>query len=838
MRLGRHTRAVPLTHQPPRRLDDAIARPRPHLTAAGTRITPKAGKTGVKPKPWQDRNWTFYDQIGAVHYSLNYKHNAITKVRFYVGAIRAEGDEPTRIDPEAEGDDAPTDAELAAVDEFARIEESVEGGAANLLADLAVNLDVAGEGYVWGHTDEPEGEIWTCLSTQELKVKDSAYTLITGEGDLPIDDDDVVIRIHRPHPRMWSDPDAPISSVAFECEEWLLLSRAMRSAATSRLSNGILLVPDEMSLMEDETADDVTPLDDSEQTEGDPFQAELIEAMLAPITREGTAADVVPLVWRGDAEALDKVRHLTFDRQMDKENAAKRDELLTRIAHGIDMPPEIVTASLAESNHWSAWLIDESTYKQHVDPTVLLMIEALTRSFLWPALQARGFVPDDYRHIRIWRDMSDLAHHPNRFSDALMAHERGAISTEALRRIGGFAEADAPDGDADVDTPVSDVDEPVGPSTVDQGPPDNEDSPADESVSDRIRQAMARIDLARRTRPEPDLTMHAQSGHVERFQTDGGGIRASGLGDIDVGLMARLQSATEAAAERALERAGNRLVTKVRNDKALKALIADVPARRVAAVLGPEQVERLQVRPEDLITEDTFDDLAASADEWLAGGQDAAAEEVARMAGQEFERDAEAEDESRDAAVGFFIGSLTASLLARLFTVDADPDPIEGGVPTGEGIDYRIDPIVIADTLSIAGGAPAPAAPSTGAAAGGVGSAGAAVTPSPSATPGTWAGGLGNGQRTLDYMIRVSLQPQGYVWRYGDPSARKVNFEPHRALDGLEFSSWTDERLAVTYEARWIGRSYFEPRDHRGCLCWVDRVVRRQPSPPGFTGLA
>jgi hypothetical protein len=58
------------------------------------------------------------------------------------------------------------------------------------------------------------------------------------------------------------------------------------------------------------------------------------------------------------------------------------------------------------------------------------------------------------------------------------------------------------------------------------------------------------------------------------------------------------------------------------------------------------------------------------------------------------------------------------------------------------------------------------------------------------------------------------LVPSTYIWSHGFvPSP----FDPHLALDGVEFENWTDPVLANS--GTWPHVNYFMPGDHDGCGC-------------------
>lgn len=77
--------------------------------------------------------------------------------------------------------------------------------------------------------------------------------------------------------------------------------------------------------------------------------------------------------------------------------------------------------------------------------------------------------------------------------------------------------------------------------------------------------------------------------------------------------------------------------------------------------------------------------------------------------------------------------------------------------------------------------------------------------------------GLSLGVIFLDWLNANGLNSQQKIWQYG-PVARR-NFEGHRQLDGLIFTSWQDDRLLVRPEDAWIKASYYSNSDHYGCRC-------------------
>jgi hypothetical protein len=71
----------------------------------------------------------------------------------------------------------------------------------------------------------------------------------------------------------------------------------------------------------------------------------------------------------------------------------------------------------------------------------------------------------------------------------------------------------------------------------------------------------------------------------------------------------------------------------------------------------------------------------------------------------------------------------------------------------------------------------------------------------------------------------------GYEWRYR-PEIERDTFEPHRALDGLRFATFTDPKLDTDASTAWLG-PFFAPGDHAGCRCQAVAVVAAVDDPEG-----
>jgi hypothetical protein len=165
--------------------------------------------------------------------------------------------------------------------------------------------------------------------------------------------------------------------------------------------------------------------------------------MTTPIRDEESASAVVPLIIRGPAELGDKIKQFKFERSFDPALAARSDRVLERILQGLDVPKDIVTG-LANVKYSNALQIDESLYKAHIEPLMLLIADALTVVYLRPYLIAQGYPESEVDKITVWYDPSAIATRNDRATDADAGFDRGAVSYHSWRRAHGFSDADAP----------------------------------------------------------------------------------------------------------------------------------------------------------------------------------------------------------------------------------------------------------------------------------------------------------------------------------------------------------------------------------------------------------
>jgi hypothetical protein len=409
---------------------------------------------------WQNEAWEYYDAIGEVKYAFNLVASIVSRIRLYAAVVDDPAEAPAPI---RNSENVDTRLASAAERALARL-DSAYGGQPGLLRDSALNLLVAGECYL---VQMPElvgsgvPESWDIRSVDELAMDNRGnYTIFSrreaaqgggasrGTG-LKLPKNSFVGRIWRAHPRFSDEADSSLRGMLDLCAELLLLNRTFRATARSRLNAGALYLPDGLSVAA--TPDPNYPYDEADGIYAEPtpeeladeFEDQLIDAMTTPIRDEDSASAVVPLIIRGPADLGDKIKQFKFERSFDPALAQRADRVLERILQGIDVPKDVVTG-LANVKYSNAIQIDESLYKAHIEPMMLLIADAITVVYLRPYLLANGFDQTDVDRVVAWYDPSQVATRNDRAMDADSGFEKMAVSYDTWRRAHGFSESDAP----------------------------------------------------------------------------------------------------------------------------------------------------------------------------------------------------------------------------------------------------------------------------------------------------------------------------------------------------------------------------------------------------------
>lgn len=533
--------------------------------------TRKIGTRKLGGLPWQERALFYYDQIGEVHFAAQFYARALSRLELGVGFRDPEDGTVTPIE------DGP------AVDLLDRVQDP-GGGRAVLLGAYGQLMFVCGECYllntVDAEADVADRERWEVVSTDELKYDETAnvyrrkiapasepieYRAAEDDDYEPLDDEAVVYRLWKRHPRYSSWADSPMRAVLDVAEELVMLTLAVRARARSRLAqSGILFVAQELTSQ----TPPGTVIGDEDPL-ADPFLAELTEHFVTPIEDEGTAAAVVPFIIRGPAmigtvPAKDALFHLqTHDPEETYPEAALRKEAVERLAVSLDMPPEALLG-MGKANHWTAWQVQDTIWQSHLAPVSQQFCDDLTAVFIRPAAIAENI--ENAENLVVFYDASELLTDPDRGKDANDLYDRRAIGKAALRTAKGF---------------------------------DDEDAPTPDELEEMLAVALRSVELLGvETAPEEDAVEENPS----EPDTEDDGDEGEEPVVIREAASARVLGAAELALHRCREMAGSRLRSKHRARPEMKD--ADGAANgQVAAILGPVVLEQLAADPNDLVSD-------------------------------------------------------------------------------------------------------------------------------------------------------------------------------------------------------------------------------------------
>lgn len=558
------------------------------LTASGERV--RHGQATYLRRlimPWQIRAFGYYDLLGEIKSAAQFYSRSLSNLKLYAAEVDDKGELIPTEQPEV----------IAALD---RIKDPGGTGRSGLLSSYGRLMFLTGEALLFvTHDSETDMEQWEMLSTDELRLLDGQYTRFMAPTlpainftEVPDDSFDVVedkkavaYRLWRRHPRFSALADSSMEGVLDLCEELVLLTRAVRARARSRTAGaGVLFLDNRITPTPPDPGPDDDPL-------GDPFIEDLTEAMTAPINDEGTAGAVVPLIARCDVPEGMRLQDLVYHLQIVDPTqlypeTGLRYECIQRIAIGLDMPAEILTG-LMDANHWTAWLIDEQSWKAYLQPVAMQLVDDLTSAYLAPYLKTQGV--KDWTKYRVAYDATDIINHPDRTKDAKDAHDANVIGDEALRETLGFVEEDAPTeeernrwlGIKLRDSSVAVYGLPSLRSGTELEPTKGEivspdgttaGTPGGETSAEAVKAPPQKADQA------PEEAVIGSSAIVA----------------------ARVVGAAQVAVLRTREAAGSRVLTKIRRDPEILALVEGTRPGNVPSVLGMGRIRALGLTEQHL----------------------------------------------------------------------------------------------------------------------------------------------------------------------------------------------------------------------------------------------
>jgi hypothetical protein len=391
-----------------------------------------------RSQAWQEAAWGYYDQVGELKYAFNMISQIVSRALIFAAVIEDSSEVPVEahafLSKIATGEGAvagesQTSQAIHIADEALR--DLTAGSQAELLRLFALNLSIPGECYLVNDSGK-----WIVASISELTPGDpprlrhtnnANASAGTSNGGKALPKDAYVARIWRSHPRWSGEADSSMLGVLDQVEKVVLFDQVARTISRSRLGAGLIFIPAGLTPVNGKSLDEA-----------------IVEVTTQPVEDESLASTVTPLLLTGPPELGEKIKRIDLARTIDEEMTALAESSMDRILAGLDIPKNIVSG-MSETRYSNALVIDDSLYKAHIEPLILMICDSLTQAYLRPALRKKGVPEAIIEKLVVWYNPAAIVTRPDRSQAANEGHERYLISGEAWRRARGFSDLDAPD---------------------------------------------------------------------------------------------------------------------------------------------------------------------------------------------------------------------------------------------------------------------------------------------------------------------------------------------------------------------------------------------------------
>lgn len=391
-----------------------------------SKVPSGARRRDIQREPWQKAAWKFYQLIGEFRYSCDWLGNQLSKAKLTV----LENGKPTK--------------NQAALTALASLYGGPDGQV-EMFDKLGTHLSVAGDALIFGVPNKVDAsalDTWTIASPTNTTRSGTTWKI--GSQSSVVYEDPLVIRIWEADPLEPELAAASSRAILLVLEELFGLTQRIQAQIVSRLASaGILVLPSEATfgsipVAKKEGDDPDTEVLQQAATIND-FIDQLVKIAMTSMEDRDDAAAMVPLVIQVAGEWVDKVQHIDWSSELDKQSISLRKEAIQRIALGMDLPPEALTGT-GEMNHWSAWQMDEAGIKLHAEPKLLTIARGLTTGYLRPVMMSLDstITAEALQTFTFGVDSTGLRVRPNRSKEAMELYDRGRLSAAALLRENGF----------------------------------------------------------------------------------------------------------------------------------------------------------------------------------------------------------------------------------------------------------------------------------------------------------------------------------------------------------------------------------------------------------------
>lgn len=397
-------------------------------TASAAKLEP-ADTPGQRRRTatWQKRALDYVDLVPECNYGSRFYSRMLKRIHIYP-ATRGTDDKLTAI------------TTGAPVDILDRIQDP-GGGRSGIQGSYGRLMFITGEGYLFGRDlNKEEEERWAFVWNEEIEIDEQGNIIHkptdASDGTKYAPGDAVAYRMWTPHPKRSGEAESPMKSVLEIAEELLVLTKGVRATAVSRMLNGMVKVPSELSFGPAEGGADEDP-------EANIFLADLIEHITGVVENAGSAEAASPFIAEGAAEFLEQLEWIALhDPQTDYMERELRKEAVQRLAFGFDFPPEVLTG-LSGANHWTGKQIVHDMWRSHGVAVAEQFCDDIAEAYLKPALKEDNY--QGWEKVVVGFDDSEVVVAPDRSEDADRAFDRGNLSRKGYRKLKGIDEDMKPD---------------------------------------------------------------------------------------------------------------------------------------------------------------------------------------------------------------------------------------------------------------------------------------------------------------------------------------------------------------------------------------------------------
>jgi hypothetical protein len=395
------------------------------LTASATKLDKRTSEYSKRvSQDWQPRAFIYYDEIPELHFVCHFLARMMSRVRFFPALLGDDG----KVKEITEG---------PPVERLNKIQDP-GGGRSQLQYRYGLLQTIAGEGVLFGYRLDKDDERWKFLWKDEVRIDEGGTAVRLDAQGAETSDTGVAYRMWTPHPKHSDEPDSPVRAVMDIAEELLILTAAVRATAGNRMTNGIVLLPQEIS------PNPVEPIGD-EDAENNIFLRDYIEHVTAQIENPGSPESRVPLLMEAAYDYIDRVTWMkTHDPATDYLERELRIEAIKRMAMGMDMPPEALLG-MTDANHWTAKQVMHAMWRDHGIPKAEQLADDLSEEYLRRGLEEDGY--EDWNRVVVGIDDSQVVISPDRTEDADKALDRIAIGFEGYRELKGIRDDMKPSDD-------------------------------------------------------------------------------------------------------------------------------------------------------------------------------------------------------------------------------------------------------------------------------------------------------------------------------------------------------------------------------------------------------